>query len=245
MSIPERVYSFAQYWKKVLRSSTEAREMVTWLLALMAGLVGWVEQWAKVPAFLPWLSYLIAGALILWGILWPPYKVYEEQRRAHEAAEAKLREAHAYETIGFYRELEQMGSPVKAKHQQIKIALAHLLGQLDARISEIKGMSSMSYIASLQDPTEKRDPAPGQLAKTVNAMLDKASLELIARIALYLEENVAEEQAKSFKNLMGIVLTPVERSDDPQAIYTNRQRLYLDHLQHWSKNLAGIIQGLE
>jgi hypothetical protein len=207
--------------------------------------VGWVEQWANAPAFLPWLSYLISALLILWGVFWPPFKVHEQQRRAYEAAQAKLVAEHACETIGFYRELEEVASPVKIKRKEVKNLLADYLLQLEARIKEINALSSVAYIESLDDPDYKTVCTPDELAKRVKSMLDKASLELVARIAECLAENIGEDQAKLFKSISGIILTPPERGGELKGVYVNRQRLYVDYLQHWAKNLVEIIKGLE
>jgi hypothetical protein len=245
MSIPDGVFSFAQYWKKVLKSSTEAREILTWLIALLAGVVGWVEQWAHAPAFLPWLSYLISAVLILWGIFWPPFKVHEEQRRAYEAARTKLMAEHACETIGFYRELEEVASSVKTKRKEVKNLLADYLLQIEARIKEINALASVAYIESLEDPEYHAICAPDELARRVRTMLDKKSLELIARIAECLAENIGEDQAKLFKSISGIALTPPDHTGELRAVYANRQRLYVDYLNHWAKNLIEVIKGLE
>jgi hypothetical protein len=141
--------------------------------------------------------------------------------------------------------LEEVASPVKTKRKEVKNLLADYLLQIEARIKEINALTSVAYIESLEDPEYHTICTPDELARRVRTMLDKKSLELIARIAECLAENIGEDQAKLFKSISGIALTPPDQTGELRAVYANRQRLYVDYLSHWAKNLIEVIKGLE
>ncbi len=245
MSISDRLSAFAEYWKSVLKSATEPQELLNWLIALLAGVSGWLEHWAKAPAFLTWSAYLISGFLVLRGIFWPPFVVHERQQQALEALKKEAAEPAVSESKAPPSPIEEVRPPALTPQQRTKITLADYLLMLESRIKEVRNMSSIAYIESLDDLKEREGLTQAQLIERINSILDKVSLELIARIADYLEKNVGEEKGKLFRSTSGIVLTPPDRSDDMLAVYANRHKLYIDHLQHWAKNLVELVKGLD
>jgi hypothetical protein len=239
-----RLSAFAAYWKRVAKSAVEPQELLNWLIALLAGLAGWLEHWATAPPWLSWAAYSVCGVMVFRGIFWPPFMVHEAQQRAHDDAQKKLAEAHANEIKNLERQLGEIHLPAMTREERLRNTLADFLLLLEARIKEVRKMSPVEYIDSLEDKSQRQGLSLDQLVERINSMLDTVSLEIVARIADFLEKNIGEGQGKLFRSISGIALSPPDRTDDLMAVYANRQKLYLDHLQHWAKNLVEIIKGL-
>lgn len=245
MSFADRLTACAGYWKRVLKCAVEPQELLNWLLALLAGLAGWLEYWAKAPAWISWLAWSVCGVLVLRGILWPPFLLHERQQRELEEAQKKFIETHTLEIIALQRQLEEFHLPPMTKPQRLRNILADFLLALETRIKEIRHMTPLAYIDSLEDSAGREGLTCNQLTERINSLLDKVSLEIVARIADFLEKNIGEDKGKLFRSTSGMTLTPPDRGEDVMAVYSNRQKLYIDHLQHWAKNLVEIIKGLE